>query len=107
MPNTSDKGVERQGDDPQEVQEKDFPSASTSKEEPDKLDDMSPAPIADSGPKEGEEDNKELQKEDGIQSSETPEKKEEPKSTKDTHDESFGVSTRKTKVAKDHPIYLE
>ena len=61
-PNTSDEGVGRQGDDPQEVQEKDFPNASTSKEESDKLNDMSPIPIEDSGPKEGGEDNKQLQK---------------------------------------------
>jgi hypothetical protein len=74
VPNTSDKGVERQGDEPQEVKKEEFPNASTSNEESDKLNDMSPIMIEDSGPKEGGEDSNQFQKEDDIQVQEkTPE----------------------------------
>ena len=100
--NTSDKSVERQGDDPQEVKENEFPKTSPSIQESDKLDDMSPIPIEDSGPKEGGEDKTELQKEETEPKSKTQEK-EEQKPTKESHDESYGLLTRKKKGSQRPP----
>ena len=103
VPSKSDKSAERpDADEPQEDEAKDSSATSTSKQESDKLNDMSPIPIEDdSGPKEGGEDKTDLQKEE---KEEAPEAQQE-KTTKDNagFDESFGMKTRKKKGSQRPP----